>query len=65
MDSGALADKEARMNREELKALIGRYEMHCNTFHTSEFVVNGDAEKVRRILEELTHDELLIPEKEA
>lgn len=53
------------MNREELKALIGRYEMHCNTFHTSEFVVNGDAEKVRRILEELTHDELLIPEKEA
>lgn len=53
------------MNREELKALIGRYEKHCGTFHTSEFVVTGDAEKIRRILEELTHDELLIPEKEA
>ena len=52
------------MNRKELKELIGRYENHCSTFHSSEFVVSGDAQKVREILEELTHDELLIPEKE-
>lgn len=53
------------MTRDELKRLISEYDEFVMLFHSAQFVVDGKAARIRAILEELTHDELLIPEKES
>lgn len=53
------------MNRTELRELIRRFEEHCETFHSSAFVVSGDARTVEDLLKQLTLDEIFIPEKDS
>ena len=53
------------MTRAELVNLISEYDAFIELFKHSQFVVDGKAARIRAILEELTHDELLIPEKDA
>lgn len=52
------------MTKEEIKNLIGEYDMFVNTFRYAKFVVDGNAKKVHDLLEELTHDELILEEKD-
>ena len=57
--------EDSVMSNEEKKNLLRKYDEFTNRFRTSEFVVEGTADKIREIIIRGLQDEIIIPEKDA
>ena len=53
------------MSNEEKKNLLREYDEFTNRFRTSEFVVEGTADKIREIIIRGLSDEIIVPEKDS
>lgn len=57
-------DEGYKMTKNEIKKLIDHFDDHCRKFWPCELCISGDAGKIRALLEALTHDEIIVTEKD-